>query len=115
MSDRCHTQFRELRWGEVRRISLPRTWVNRGKKKEPERDASEHQKRARQTTKGAGGGGGVLTQDAASFWFGYSSTAASLGAFDEWAFRLSSATSKASSSKLASWVMFHTCAIITGQ
>src|SRR5829696_5333450 len=105
MSDRCHTQFRELRWGEVRRISLPRTWVNRGKKKEPERDASEHQKRARQTTKGAGGGGGVLTQDAASFWFGYSAVA-SLGA-SEWAFRLSSATSKASSSKLASRVMFH--------
>ncbi len=38
-----------------------------------------------------------------------------LGAPEEWAFRLSSATPKASSSNLASWAMFHTWAIITGQ
>ena len=40
---------------------------------------------------------------------------ASLGVFEEWALRLSSATSRTSSSSLASWAMFHTCAIITGQ
>ena len=51
---------------------------------------------------------------AAPFWFGYSAVA-SLGAVEEWALRLSSATRKASSSNLASWAMFHTWVSITGQ
>ena len=52
----------------------------------------------------------VTLQTVASY-----SAVASLGALEEWAFRLSSATRKASSSKWASWAMFHTWAIITGQ
>src|SRR5215213_6687997 len=80
----------------------------------PERDASEHQKRRRQQREAAEGRGGFLTQDAAPFRFGYSAVA-SLGALEECAFRLSSATRKASSSSLASWAMFHTWATSTGQ
>src|SRR5215212_8565443 len=88
--------------------------MNRGEEEGSEREASEHHKRLRHQREGAEEWGGVLSEDAAPFWFGYS-TVASLGAFEEWALRLSSATRKASSSSLDSWAMFHTWASITGQ
>src|SRR5215212_5055418 len=87
---------------ELRRTTLLRGWVNRGEEEGSEREASEHHKRLRHQREGAEKRGGVLSEDAAPFWFGYS-TVASLGASEEWALRLSSATRRASSSSLDLW------------
>src|SRR5215203_1524481 len=71
---------------ELRRITLPRALLKR---------------------RGRRSGRRLELGEAAPFWFDYSAVASS-GAFEECAFRLSSATPKASSSKLDSCAMFHT-------
>ena len=81
--------------------------MNRGEEEGAELDGSEHRAYATKEEGHKSGAASSLNQDAAPFRFGYSAVA-SLGASEEWAFRLSSATRRASSSKLDSWAMFHT-------
>src|SRR5215203_2387762 len=99
MSDwNCATFFFELRTGELRSTLLLRTRVNKDLK-----------------SSGWRLGLGRCPLLRCIYSAGLYSVVAPLGVFEEWAFRLSSATPRASSSSFASCAMFHTWAIITGQ